>query len=183
MPRARAPRRGSRGGSGLTRRRAGEVGPREPAGRPGGAGRASPRRGDRGKMLAGPGRRRELAEVLRTLGAGRGGADLPDLAAPPPSAGRGLLTSARGFWAMSHRPGGGEGGREERASERESGRESSPPPTPAQSLRRHLLPRCAPRPARPPGTSSCGGWGAGAGRKVGCCCDSLQDPLVATEKV
>lgn len=86
-----------------------EGGPGSPlAGREGrGVGRASPRRGDCGRMLPVPGGRRELAEGLRTLGAGRGGADLPDLAAPPPGAGRGLLTSARGFWAMSHRLRGG----------------------------------------------------------------------------
>lgn len=70
----------------------------------------------------GPGARRELADGLRTLGAGRGGADLLDLAAPPSGAGRGLLTSARGFPAMSHRPEGGGG------SGSGSGAGSPPPP-------------------------------------------------------
>lgn len=139
-------------------------------------GRASPRPGDRGKMLAVPGRRRELAEGLRTLGAGRSGADLPDLAAPPPSAGPGLLTSARGLWAMSHRPGGGGGGgKSERARELPSPNTCAvvgAPPTPQvcappRAATWHFLLR----------------WLVGVGRQVGCCCDSLQDPMVAPEKV
>lgn len=47
--RARAPRRGSRGGSGLTGRRAGRVGPREPASRPGGARRGTRESSSRGR--------------------------------------------------------------------------------------------------------------------------------------
>lgn len=60
------------------------------AGREGrGVGRASPRRGDCGRMLPVPSRRRKLAEGLRTLGAGRGGADLPDLRPRLPAQARG----------------------------------------------------------------------------------------------
>lgn len=60
-----------------------------------GVGRVRPRRGARGQTLPGPGRRCELVEGLRTLSERRGGADLSDLAAPPPGSGPGLLTSAR----------------------------------------------------------------------------------------
>lgn len=41
-----------------------------------------------------------------------------------------------------------------------------PSPTPARPPGRYLLPRCAPRPERPPGASSCGGR-LGAGRTMG----------------
>lgn len=58
-----------------------------------GVGRASTKRPPQDAPGSG---RREPAEGLRTLDAGGAGqADLPDLAAPPPGAGPGLLTSAR----------------------------------------------------------------------------------------
>ena len=60
------------------------------------------------------------------MGAGRSAADLPDLAAPPPGASRGLLTSVGAVAAMSHLP------------RVEAGkRVGSPPPPTARALGHH----------------------------------------------
>lgn len=172
---ARGRRRGTRGGPGLAGGPAERGGRREPAGGPEGARRGTRESASRGPWQDAPrtGRRRELAEGLRTLGARRGGADKPDLAAPPPGAGCGLLTSARRFSAMSHRPGFGGGG--------EGGKGAGSPPPPLRG-RRGATSSPGARPA-PSGhlvlLPAVAGWGR-EGQWAG---DSLRGPLVATEKV
>lgn len=81
-------------GWGLAGERAEEAGRWEPADGRGLRGSAS---GGRRRAIPAPHQRCELPEELLTLRARRGGADLPDLAAPPPGPCPGLHTSAAGL--------------------------------------------------------------------------------------
>lgn len=145
-------REGREAGRGLAGGRPDGVGCRALAGRRGGVrkpGRRGSASGGLRRGALGLEERCEPADLLRVLGARRGGADLSDLVAPPPSPCPRLLTS-EGRFSVSHRPGRQGGG---------GHRFSSPPPTPGAAAGEPPPSQVCAGKESPPGASSCGGHG------------------------